>query len=148
MFEYHVLNISITDVFPNWVELTIYGIELLAIAIIAIAIVVGTIRYLYRLFSRLPKANLFFQYRNRLARAIILSLEVLIAADVVRTVVLEPTIQSIAFLGLLIVVRTFLSWSLLVEIEGRWPWQKRNEKEADYSKMEDEKAKQPVKDNI
>lgn len=138
MSEYYLTNISIGDVFPNWVELTIFGIEMLAIAIIAIAIVFGTVRYLYRLFTRRPMANLFNQYRNRLAKAIILSLEVLIAADVVRTVVLEPTIQNIAFLGILVVVRTFLSWSLLVEIEGRWPWQKRIEKEADRAKLEDE----------
>jgi uncharacterized membrane protein len=137
MFDYGTHNISIGDVFPNWVELTIYGIEILAIAIIAIAIIAGIIRYLNRLFSRLPGVNLFTQFRNRLARAIILSLEVLIAADVIRTVVLEPTIQSITFLGLLIVVRTFLSWSLLVEIEGRWPWQQRIQKQTYTEKAKD-----------
>lgn len=148
MYEYAALNISIGEVFPNWVELTIYVIELLAIAIIAIAVLAGTIRYLYRLFSRLPKVNLFTQYRTRLARAIILSLEVLIAADVIRTVVLEPTVDSIAFLGILIVVRTFLSWSLVVEIEGRWPWQTRVERETDRVQMEDKKTKEPVKNNL
>jgi hypothetical protein len=44
-------------------------------------------------------------------------------ADIVRTVALEPTLESVAVLGLLVVIRTFLSWSLIVEIEGRWPWQ-------------------------
>jgi uncharacterized membrane protein len=131
--------------FPSCVELTIFSIEMLAIAIIAISIIVGTVRYLYRFFSRRPTVNLFNQYRNRLAKAIILSLEVLIAADVVRTVVLEPTIQSIAFLGLLVVIRTFLSWSLLVEIEGRWPWQKRLDKEPDPTILENKKTDNPVK---
>jgi Protein of unknown function (DUF1622) len=44
------------------------------------------------------------------------------AADVVRTVVLERTLQNVMILGLLVVIRTFLSWSLVVEIEGHWPW--------------------------
>jgi uncharacterized membrane protein len=46
-----------------------------------------------------------------------------VAADIVRTVALEPSLESVAVLGLLVVIRTFLSWSLIVEIEGRWPWQ-------------------------
>lgn len=58
-----------------------------------------------------------------------LGLEVLIAADIVRTVALEATLESIGFLGLLVLIRTFLSWSLAVEIEGRWPWQSKPEKE-------------------
>jgi uncharacterized membrane protein len=128
MLDHFVLNISIGEVFPNWVELTIYGIEALAIVIVAIGVAGGSVLYVYRLFSRPPKLDLFTQYRNRLAKSIILSLEVLIGADVIRTVVLEPSVQNIAFLSLLIVVRTFLSWSLLVEIEGRWPWQQRLER--------------------
>ena len=48
------------------------------------------------------------------------------AADVVRTVALEPTLNNVAILGLLVVVRTFLSWSMTVELEGSWPWQRAN----------------------
>jgi uncharacterized membrane protein len=55
---------------------------------------------------------------------LLLGLEFLVAGDVVRTVALEPTLNSVAVLGLLVVVRTFLSWSLAVEIERRWPWQR------------------------
>jgi uncharacterized membrane protein len=129
-----ILNIGVGDLFPNAIEWTIYSIEILAVIIVAAAIIAGTIRFVYRVFSRLPKVNIYTQYRNRLAKAIILSLEVLIAADVVRTVVLELTIQRIAFLGILIVVRTFLSWSLLVEIEGRWPWQPPAEQKSNRAK--------------
>ena len=56
---------------------------------------------------------------------LLLGLEILVAADIIRTVALEPTLGSIASLGLLVLIRTFLSWSLVVEIEGRWPWQGR-----------------------
>ena len=52
-----------------------------------------------------------------------MGLEILVAADVVRTVALEATFESVVVLGLLVLIRTFLSWALVVEIEGRWPWQ-------------------------
>ena len=52
-----------------------------------------------------------------------LGLEVLIAGDIIMTVAVQPTIENMAALGLLVVVRTILSWTLAVEIEGRWPWQ-------------------------
>jgi uncharacterized membrane protein len=57
---------------------------------------------------------------------LLLGLEFLVAAGVVKTVVLEPTLQNVAILGLLVVIRTFLSWSLVVEIEGHWPWLRRH----------------------
>lgn len=64
-------------------------------------------------------------YRRRLGRAIILGLEFLVAADIVRTVAIDPTFTSIGVLAAIVVVRTFLSVSLEVETEGVWPWQRR-----------------------
>jgi uncharacterized membrane protein len=64
----------------------------------------------------------YAQYKVQLAKALLLGLEFLVAADIVRTVALEPTLHNVGILGLLVLVRTFLSWSLVVEIEGRWPW--------------------------
>ena len=63
------------------------------------------------------------QLKIRLGKSLLLGLEILVAADIVRTVALEATIQSVSVLGLLVLIRTFLSWALVVEIEGRWPWQ-------------------------
>jgi len=66
-----------------------------------------------------------------LGRVLLLGLEILVAADIVRTVALDPSFENVAVLGLLVLVRTFLSWSIVVEIEGRWPWQpKRAEEES------------------
>ena len=90
-------------------------------AIIVIAIGYGSIVYGFR--RRGPDA--YNSYRVRLGRALALGLEVLVAADVIRTVALQPTLGNVAVLGLLVLIRTFLSWSLVVEIEGRWPWQHR-----------------------
>jgi uncharacterized membrane protein len=63
--------------------------------------------------------------RGVFGRAVLLGLEILVAADLIRTVAVQPTLQNLAVLGLLVVIRTFLSWSLDVELEGVWPWRKR-----------------------
>ena len=67
----------------------------------------------------------FKAFRNRLGRAIILGLELLVAADILRTISTEPTLTDVAVLGGIVLIRTFLSFSLDVELEGRWPWQPR-----------------------
>ncbi len=64
-------------------------------------------------------------FRRMLGRAILTGLELLVAADIIRTVALDPTLQSVLVLGLIVIIRTFLSFSLEVEIDGRWPWQKK-----------------------
>ena len=65
-------------------------------------------------------------FRSRLGRLILLGLEFLVAGDIINTVALEPSLESVSVLGAVVVIRTFLSWSLEVEIEGRWPWQHRH----------------------
>ena len=77
----------------------------------------------FLLVRRGRSAAAFTQYKHGLGKALLVALELLVAADVVQTVVLEFTLSNVAALGLLVLVRTFLSWSLVVEIEGRWPWQ-------------------------
>jgi len=64
----------------------------------------------------------YTDFRHRVGRALLLGLEILVAADIIRTVVLEPTLANVLVLGLLVLIRTFLSWSLVLEIEERWPW--------------------------
>ena len=59
-----------------------------------------------------------------MGQAILLGLEVLVAADIVRTVASTPTLQGVSVLALVVAIRTFLSWSLALELEGRWPWQR------------------------
>ncbi|MDV8000168.1 DUF1622 domain-containing protein [Rhodococcus sp. IEGM 1408] len=71
-----------------------------------------------------PEGDAYTAFRRRLGRAILLGLELLVAADIIRTVAISPTFESVAVLGLIVLIRTFLSWSLELEISGRWPWQK------------------------
>lgn len=111
--------------FLNWIEFASLGIEMLAIGIIVVAIITGTARYILQSLARPPQRDAYNNYKVRLGKALLLGLEILVAADIVRTVALEPSLESVAVLGILVVIRTFLSWSLVVEIEGRWPWQSR-----------------------
>ena len=62
-------------------------------------------------------------YKIRIGRSLLLGLELLVAADIVKTIAIEPTFSSLGVLAGLVMVRTFLSWTLSLEIEGRWPWQ-------------------------
>ena len=102
------------------IEYAALAIEMFAVAIIVIAIVHGTIRYLIRINQQASDA--YQRLKAQLGKALLLGLEFLVAADIVRTVALEPNLQNVQILGLLVIIRTFLSWSLVVEIEGHWPW--------------------------
>jgi len=113
----------------EWVSWAALVIELLAISIIFGVTIFGTIQYGLRRFSSLspgPTGSLqdYERYKHQIGRALLLGLEILVAADIVRTVALDPTLESVAVLGILVLIRTFLTWSLVVEIEGRWPWQR------------------------
>lgn len=67
----------------------------------------------------------YLRIRQDVGKSILLGLEVLIAADIMATVVTEPTLRNVLVLGLIVLIRTFLSLSLQVELEGRFPWQKK-----------------------
>ncbi len=73
---------------------------------------------------RRGEPDVYRSYRRQLGRSILLGLELLVAADIIRTVAVTPTLTSVAVLGSIVVIRTFLSFSLELEITGRWPWQK------------------------
>ncbi|MFD1813830.1 DUF1622 domain-containing protein [Rhodococcus gannanensis] len=68
-------------------------------------------------------APVYTRYRRNLGRSILLGLEFLVAADIIKTVAVTPTFESVGVLALIVLIRTFLSWSLQLEISGRWPWQ-------------------------
>src|SRR5262245_16786552 len=108
-----------------WVERSATGLELLAVAIIVVTILIATATYVGMILRRVADVTTYRGYRHQVARALLLGLEILVAADIIRTVALEPTLKNVAILGLLVLIRTFLSWGLVVEIEGRWPWQTR-----------------------
>jgi len=103
------------------IELVAQGIEGLAVLIIFIGIIYGIGRYF--LHQKQKVSNAYKPFKDQIGKALLLGLEFLVAADIIRTVALSPTLRNVALLGVLVLIRTFLSWSLVVEIEGRWPWQ-------------------------
>jgi len=107
----------------QWIEYAALAIEILAVVIIVGAIFYAVGHYLFQAALRPEREEQYRELKVRLGKALLLGLEILVAADIVRTVALEATLQSVAVLGLLVLIRTFLSWALVVEIEGRWPWQ-------------------------
>ena len=97
------------------------GIELFGVLVVVVGIAWSTARYLRR-----PSAEHAYDiYKIRIGRSLLLGLEVLVAADIVKTIALELSFQSLALLAGLVLVRTFLSWSLVLEIEGQWPWRRK-----------------------
>jgi uncharacterized membrane protein len=100
-------------------------VELFGIAIIAVG-AFGTLAiFAGRFTCGADRDEAVANFRSSLGRAILLGLEFLVAADIINTVAVEPTLLSVAVLAGIVIIRTFLSFSLEVEIEGRWPWDRK-----------------------
>lgn len=98
--------------------------ETAGVGIIVAGAVIATIAFLKRCARKEDFADSYQWYRTSLGRAILLGLEFLVAADIIGTVAVDPTFRSLGVLALIILIRTFLSFSLEVEISGKLPWQK------------------------
>jgi uncharacterized membrane protein len=103
-----------------WIRILGIGIEIFGVLIIVIGIAYSTLGFVRDRMSE----HRYDAYRIRIGRSLLLGLEVLVAADIVRTIAVELTALSLALLAGLVVIRTFLSWALTLEIEGHWPWQR------------------------
>lgn len=111
--------------YTAWVERAALAVEVLAALMIFVFVVVATLAWLVRsVAARETLIATYQSYRRRLGRSLLVGLEILVAADIIRTIALDSTLRGIAGLGLLVVIRTFLSWSIVLEIEGRWPWER------------------------
>jgi len=97
-------------------------IDGVGVSIIAIGVVIAAGIAIGRLFRRAP--DTYSNFREQLGRSILLGLEFLVAADIIKTVAVTPNARSVAVLAGIVAIRTFLSFSLELEITGRWPWQK------------------------
>jgi uncharacterized membrane protein len=111
--------------------------ELAGIAAIILGAVLATAQFgISLLRGRVQRAaegrdGVLPAFRRTLGRSVLTGLELLVAADIIRTVAVEPTLNSVLVLGLIVIIRTFLSFSLEVEIDGKWPWQQRKDSAAD-----------------
>ena len=101
------------------------ALELVGIAIIAIGAIINLGLFAKSTFDREERGEALATLRSNFGRSILLGLEFLIAADIINTVAVRPTLESVVVLGAIVLIRTFLSFSLELEIDGRWPWQRR-----------------------
>jgi uncharacterized membrane protein len=113
------------DAFRHWVDLAGLLMEGAGVGVMVFGAVVALVLALARRGRGLEGA--YRRFRQDMGRAILLGLELLVAADIIRTVSEEPTLNGVLVLGLIVVIRTFLSFTLSVELEGRWPWQRAQE---------------------
>lgn len=113
----------------HWLKIVGLGIEILA----AMVIVIGLAWSTYLFLRRQMAEEHYDTYKIRIGRSLLLGLEVVVAADIVKTIAVEATLTSLAVLACLVLIRTFLSWTLVLEIEGRWPWQR----EADRARRDE-----------
>lgn len=104
------------------VEWAIILIEGAGIFIIVTGAAIASVVFVRRYFTEKTNTDAYYNYRSQLGRAILLGLEFFVAADIIRTVVIEPSFANVGILGLVVFIRTFLSFALEVEINGHWPW--------------------------
>ena len=113
------------DYFRHIMEVVGTSVDGVGVFIVAAGMVAATIRLVLRLRDRTHgTGNYYSLYRQDVGRAILLGLEFLIAGDIIRTVVVAPTLQNVVVLGMIVLIRTFLSLSLQLEIEGKLPWRR------------------------
>lgn len=112
-----------TAEFTDAVETVGRAIDGAGVAVIALGIVLATALFARRLAVRPDRDAAYRRYRQDVGRSILLGLEFLVAADIIRTVAVAPSFRGVGVLAIIVLVRTFLSFTLQLELEGRWPWQ-------------------------
>ncbi len=114
--------------FDTIVPLLVRVVEAAGIAVLLAGILLSTAAFV-RDWMRVDLSKAYGSYRANLGRGILLGLELLVVADIIATVAMEPTFQNLGVLAVLVAIRTFLSFALEVEISGRWPWKREPETE-------------------
>ncbi len=105
--------------FTNAIDTIGKGVDVVGVATIVVGVVAATV---LSLRDQMDAASRYRVFRRRMGRAILLGLELLVAADIIRTVAVTPTLESAGVLAIIVAIRTILSFSLEVELDGRWPW--------------------------
>jgi uncharacterized membrane protein len=101
----------------------VHGLEIVGAGALVLGFVIATARCFRQVFQEgvIPAVH---RYRQSLGRVVLIVLEVLVAATIIKTVTLEPTVENIGLLAIMVAVRTALGWTIVLEMSGRWPWQR------------------------
>ena len=108
--------------FKGFIEAAGETVDLAGVVVIIVGAIVATVSVVRKLLRRTGQP-VYEAYRQQLGRSILLGLELLVAADIIRTVAVTPTFESLGVLALIVLIRTFLSYTLQLEVTGRLPWQ-------------------------
>ena len=112
--------------FDTWMEHVVKGFEIAGVVVLSVGTVIALAAAAMHLRGDGPEAA-YARARRGIGRSILLGLEVLIIADIVQTITIEPTVESALALGLVVLVRTFLSFSLEIELDGTLPWRRQRQ---------------------
>ena len=108
--------------FLSMISFVGYAVEVVGIAVILMGISAASLRYIRRNMLS-SHTDLYHNFRREMGRAMLVGLEFLVAGDIIRTVVVTDTITGVASLGLVVLIRTVLVFTIHLEVEGHWPWQ-------------------------
>ena len=111
--------------FQDVVDTISQVIDAAGVIVVVAGLAIATGAFLLAQRGRVKQATAYRDYRRQVGKAILLGLEFLVAADIIRTIAVDPTFAGVGVLAVVVAVRTFLSFALEVELEGRWPWQSR-----------------------
>jgi uncharacterized membrane protein len=106
-------------------ETTTAVIEIMGVSVLVWGFLINVGRYL-RYYRRMARPALIREFRRGLGRTILIGLEILVAATILKTVTKEATLVSVGMLAGMVIVRTILSWTIVLEMDGHWPWQSEN----------------------
>ena len=108
----------------TWINFIARGIEFLGVLVMVCGLVYSLV--VFCMPSMRKAGDSYVSLRQNMGKSILLGLEILIAADIITTIITEPDLNSVTILGIIVFIRIILSFSLQVEIEGRFPWQQKN----------------------
>lgn len=106
------------------------AVDIAGVIVMVLGLLLATVAFLARRWRGGDALASYHAYRQGVGRAILLGLEILVAADIIRTIAVEPSFRGLGVLAVIVLIRTFLSATLELEIEGRWPWQRREAQRA------------------
>jgi uncharacterized membrane protein len=100
------------------------ALEIAGASALVLGFVITTVRWFYRSLQQ-GEMSALSPYRQGLGRTVLIGLEVLVAATIIETIIIDPTVEGLGYLAIMVAIRTFLGWTTELEISGRWPWQRK-----------------------
>ena len=108
----------------HFVVASAHVVELVGVAVLLVGALLAAVAFVKRLLAHTNFQDAYHGLRADLGRAILLGLELLVIGDIIGTVAIEPTMQNLGVLAVIVAIRTVLSFTLELEVSGRWPWQR------------------------